>query len=101
MCKCGTANLSLLPLHATNIDCITSQFAGPHLGDERQPQEETDHGHGQNQQLPAVRLAQLLREQVYDGCGQAVGMDQLRMQRSKVNMSDQTTKFWPHERLAD
>lgn len=62
---------------------LSSHFAGPHLSDERQPQEEADHGDGQNQQLPAVRPAQLLGEQVDDDRGQVVHVDKLRMQKVK------------------
>lgn len=64
-----------------------------HLCEERQPQEEADHGNGQDQQLPAARPAQLLREQVDDDRGQGVGVDELGRQTSKVNTSDQTAKF--------
>lgn len=50
---------------------ITSIFP-PDLADERQPQEEADHGDGQNQQLSGTRPAQLPREQVSNGRGQAL-----------------------------
>lgn len=52
-------------------------FLSAHLRHERQPQEETDDGNGQDQQLSGTRLPQLAWEQVSDGCGQALHAHEL------------------------
>lgn len=46
-------------------------FSSAHLSDQRQPQQETDHGDGQDQQLSGVRPPEAPRPQVSDGRGQA------------------------------
>lgn len=56
------------------LKCFSSLISifAPDLADERQPQEEADDGDGQNQQLSGTRPAQLSREQVGNGRGQAL-----------------------------
>lgn len=58
------------------LSSIISIFP-PDLADERQPQEEADHSDGQDQQLPGMWPAQLPREQVGDGRGQALHANEL------------------------